>query len=174
MAPYELAWAAGFFDGEGSTVHGIVNERVTIGISIAQTDERPLTRFKAAVGIGAVNGPYQPKNPKHKPSFAYTVNTFEHTQAVIAMLWRWLCEAKKEQATAALMLAGEYGRKRQAWKDLNVCNRGHPMAGPDAKVYYYRRKDGKEVRQCQTCRSERRDRETAMIVAALEGKSHGL
>lgn len=53
----ELAWAAGFFDGEGS--FGVDRKRPYryLTASLSQTDPRPLCRFVAAVGMGNVTGP---------------------------------------------------------------------------------------------------------------------
>ena len=60
----ELAWAAGFFDGEGwigSRYATCAKEKPKyrrIEIGITQVDPEVLNRFKNAVGVGAVKGPY--------------------------------------------------------------------------------------------------------------------
>lgn len=52
----EVAWAAGFFDGEGSA-H--VGPRGGLRLSLSQTDTEVLERFSAAVGgIRNISGPY--------------------------------------------------------------------------------------------------------------------
>lgn len=66
----ELAWAAGFFDGEGTVswaknVHG----RGTFTIKISQLDTETLDRFRAAVGTGTIGGPYP--NGKRNNGAAY-------------------------------------------------------------------------------------------------------
>lgn len=58
----ELAWAAGFFDGEGcfkgARTNGLSDKKYG-RISISQKDSEVLYRFKSAVGeLGSVNGPY--------------------------------------------------------------------------------------------------------------------
>ena len=62
MQSIELAWAAGFFDGEGYV--GSMSLRVrpakgraraVLTMEISQVDERPLQRFAAAVGCGSIN-----------------------------------------------------------------------------------------------------------------------
>jgi hypothetical protein len=57
----ELAWAAGFFDGEGTTVctvnNGYPHSLIQMRVSQADDDEqiaKVLIRFEAAVGVGKV------------------------------------------------------------------------------------------------------------------------
>jgi len=97
----ELAWAAGFFDGEGcTTLHkwGGMRPRVTIG----QVDREVLDRFKLAVGRGNVRGPYKKKTPRHQKSYIYDAYGFEKSQAIMCMLWNWLGSIKKEQFKKAM------------------------------------------------------------------------
>jgi hypothetical protein len=171
----ELAWAAGFFDGEGSTYLKVyATGRVEIRMAVAQTDPRPLVRFRNAVGIGSVNGPYERQNKTHKPNYEYRPDTFEHMQAVIAMLWHWLSEPKREQATTAFMAAKAYHERQRTQRDNPVCKRGHPMAGPEADVDQYTRSNGTPARRCRKCKNARLERQTETLRFALEGGSHGL
>jgi hypothetical protein len=60
----ELAWAAGFFDGEGHVgchKHGSSKQQTyyRMSLSIAQSDRRVLDRFQKAVDCGVVRGPYK-------------------------------------------------------------------------------------------------------------------
>lgn len=71
----ELAWAAGFFDGEGYV--GVYYDRRAalpkpkLQVSINQVNPEHLHRFRAAVGrLGNLTGPY--KNGKWQPHFTYT------------------------------------------------------------------------------------------------------
>jgi hypothetical protein len=49
-----IAWAAGFFEGEGSvTRHG-----TQFALQIKNTDLEPLERFRNAVEAGTIYGPY--------------------------------------------------------------------------------------------------------------------
>ena len=62
----ELAWAAGFFDGEGCFSY---TEKARYGVAtITQADIRPLDRFKTAVRVGNVYGPYDKKYPVACPN----------------------------------------------------------------------------------------------------------
>lgn len=90
----ELAWAAGFFDGEGHIRYG--EYRNTSGgikstgmrTHIPQIDPRPLQRFQAAVlGIGIIDGPRRSLNPNHSAQWLWRAASFEDVQAVIAPLW---------------------------------------------------------------------------------------
>ena len=93
----ELAWAAGFFDGEGSTsfARNKLKTRKYPRLDIDQTDPEVLERFKNAVGnIGKVVGPY-PTNKK--PKWKYVVYGIAECQTVICFLWQWLSNLKKQQ-----------------------------------------------------------------------------
>jgi hypothetical protein len=153
----ELAWAAGLFDGEGCTYakyHD--NGRVVATVALVQTDPRPLRRFREVIGFGNFNGPYQPKNPKHSPLYDYRAVSFEHSQAVIAMLWHWLSEPKREQATKVFMDVKAYHARQQAQRDNPTCRRGHPLEGPGANVYHRMHK-GTLIRHCNQCKIELRE-----------------
>jgi hypothetical protein len=92
----ETAWAAGFFDGEGTTSFSPVSKATRIQIS--QKDPELLHRFARAVGIGVVRGPY--RNGKGLV-FQYRVSKKADVVRVIAALWPHLGNAKRRQATAA-------------------------------------------------------------------------
>ncbi len=107
-----LAWAAGILDGEGhvhyrlkDTHKGVDRKANSIGIMISNTDLELLERWQAAIGgMGKIFGPYdQTKYYKTgKPLYKYAVHGFEKCQAIIAMLYPWLCAYRKEQAVSAL------------------------------------------------------------------------
>src|SRR4051794_18112438 len=88
----ELAWCAGFFDGEG---HARYQNTATRGlrICVGQKDRVALDRFKRALSLGSVNGPYG-KPGRYAASYQFSVNGFEQVQAVIAVLWRKLGTVK--------------------------------------------------------------------------------
>lgn len=96
----ELAWAAGFFDGEGcvcfskSSYYNLAGKKLRhrIQMSVGQKNNIfPVKRFHTAIGFGNVSRPdihFQVK---------WYVSTFEEVQAAIAMLWKFLCPRKKQQ-----------------------------------------------------------------------------
>lgn len=105
----ELAWAAGFFDGEGSIyVHHIKRHKggttgryyaiTSVEISVAQSDKRPLNRFLNIINIGRIAGPYQPKYRNAKPYWYWKTAGRPSVHAVLSLLWPYLSEPKKEQA----------------------------------------------------------------------------
>jgi hypothetical protein len=104
----QLAWAAGFFDGDGwVTSSRGASRRRKLQLGVAQSgDPEVLFRFRDAVGVpGNVTGPYA--RPPHKAVYRYTLQRFEYGQAVLAMLWPWLSEVKRRQAKTALAAHGK-------------------------------------------------------------------
>src|SRR6266508_3555112 len=106
--PIELAWAAGFFDGEGTTwVHGEFDKTSknhgkhppAVSISISNTNTDMLERFKKAVGRGRVYGPYNHKaiGPR-RPIYRYQCNTRMDTAETLDMLLPYLSGEKIVQA----------------------------------------------------------------------------
>lgn len=92
----DLAWAAGFIDGEGH--FGIANkERMTpqIYLSAGQCDRRVLDRLQAILG-GKVYGPYKQKKAGHNDYHYWRLGSQE-TKVAAERLWPWLSEVKKEQ-----------------------------------------------------------------------------
>jgi hypothetical protein len=105
LSEVKLAWAAGYFDGEGHT--GVTHKRrstLSIMIQIGSTDLEPLERFKDAVGgAGSINGPYQRDNPDHREYWQYSCSNFEGVQHIMAVLWKYLSEPKRSQMHNAVM-----------------------------------------------------------------------
>ena len=92
----ELAWAAGFFDGEGTIYQRSRRSQKEWNIEVAQKDRRPLDRFVSAVGHGKVinrNG-----RGHTKPHFMYVCYKMNDREDVLNALWPYLSEPKKEQA----------------------------------------------------------------------------
>lgn len=117
----ELAWAAGLFDGEGNVRlirKHVGSQRGQPHLSIAQVNPIVLQRFRDAVGIGKVYGPYLQRTANRRPYFVYSGGGFPSIQAVIAMIWSFLSPVKKEQARTTLSAyhaipAGKSGRPRK-------------------------------------------------------------
>lgn len=113
----ERGWAAGFFDGEGSTVlqrHQSKTRvsRVHLVIGQASSIEGPpevLIRFHAAIaGLASITGPYWKKStPKNLPQstmpfYRCSAYGLERVQTILGILWPWLGTIKKEQAIRVL------------------------------------------------------------------------
>lgn len=84
----ELAWAAGFFDGEGN-IRAYIDKRSEeyyLQIQIGQVLDdyifdhpycEVLEKFKDAVQLGRINGPYEYKSrPRKQPVLQYSANGF--------------------------------------------------------------------------------------------------
>jgi hypothetical protein len=108
---YELAWAAGFFDGEGTAVLAGVNStrvHATTGrrrdyptphLAVTQHyDPETIHRFhRAVVGLGAVYGPHSSKGTAHHPRWSWSARRPTEVLAVVPMLWPWLSGPKRAQ-----------------------------------------------------------------------------
>lgn len=141
----ELAWAAGFVDGEGCFTRSGVSKRLTIN----QIHPYVLQRFHRAVGgIGKVDGPWShpSKGPNRKPIWVYSCSSLEHLQAVYAMLYEFLSPVKREQGRLVLTQAIKWAKTNRCNVNKTHCKRGHPLSGDNI----YRLKDSTE-RRCKVC-----------------------
>jgi len=157
----QLAWAAGFYDGEGCTSlrrsryvsdRGLRRLYLTPILSVGQVRLEPLIRFQEAVeGFGVVSGPVARSNPKHQPQYRWVCSPWRDTQAVIAMLWPFLSGPKREQAARILrdfnerigprlrppMVNGRYVRCRRGhdWSEVYVNpTTGHRVCVPCRRI----------------------------------------
>jgi hypothetical protein len=99
MNTHELAWAAGFFDGEGSAgaYFHRASKRLSLDINVTQVDRRVLDRFQVALlGIGRISRRI-PSNPNARPIYTWHSRSFEGFQATMAMLWQFLSPVKRAQ-----------------------------------------------------------------------------
>ena len=104
----ELAWAAGFIDGEGcfgfytytqkgrSTLYGMIK------LEVVQVDRRALDRIQKAIRVGNVTGPYDRKNPKWTPIHHLQVYGIEDITIAAHLLDPWLGPVKRDQAATAI------------------------------------------------------------------------
>lgn len=106
----QLAWAAGFIDGEGHIgTHECQKARPTdqrnyaaISITVAQCNKEPLERLQKTLELGKIWGPYKKKNKNHTDFYVFSVTGLEKTQAALTRVWEWLGEVKQKQALGAL------------------------------------------------------------------------
>lgn len=129
----ELAWAAGFFDGEGCfrlhTKSG-TDGRFYAQVTINQIHPEVLERFqKAVLGIGVVHGPYVPSGTTksgqpRKEMWVYRCTNFEHAQAVYVMLYPFLGIVKREQGRQVFDKC-----QRPYIKSDLICKNGHAREG---------------------------------------------
>lgn len=111
----ELAWAAGFYDGEGCTSICITRGKPRGRVNVNQNETITLERFQRAVlGLGRINGPYGDHH-----MYGWGAGKWEEMQATIAMLWAFLSETKRKQAARVLAQA-TWSRPADS-----VCPKGH-------------------------------------------------
>lgn len=116
----ELAWAAGFFDGEGTTTahKGNASQRLHLMVAVKQTVSRDeahsglpdvLVRFAAAVGVGRIGGPYLDRpgragfSEARRPQYMWYAKA-DAAQVAVRRLWLDLGDVKRAQAEAAIAL----------------------------------------------------------------------
>lgn len=128
-APTELAWAAGFFDGEGNTYgrrRGTTN--IVVSLSLAQIDRRPLERFQQAVGgLGRIYGPMR-RRLSTTDTWVFRTSSQRDCFAILHHLWPYLGAPKREQAEPIRnMILDRWGeRAMPARGNRETCQRGHP------------------------------------------------
>jgi len=104
----ELAWAAGFFDGEGNIHVGVTKHRwKKIVMTVAQAERTTLERFQRAVQEGSIRGPYR-TNHGGRGAYYWTIEGPARCLKVIAWLWPYLSEPKRTQIDAAIVQWNTY------------------------------------------------------------------
>lgn len=141
----ELAWASGFFDGEGCTGsradirRGLAARIYTsVGQQSRSREVIPsvLSRFQAAVGgMGYIRAPYFDER-SGTFSHQWRADSFEEAQAVVALLWSNLGEIKRAQAANALeRFRTQYAAIRSQHRTPSRARRfGLSAAGPPASA----------------------------------------
>jgi hypothetical protein len=108
MAPrkeIELAWAAGFFDGEGCTSGGACKGNHQIYMAVSQKDKLPLIKFQQIVGCGHLYRRIQKKNSfRRKASYIWVwrINDFRLIEKLFEDLKPYLSQAKINQASKVI------------------------------------------------------------------------
>lgn len=104
LDPLQLAWAAGFFDGEGTTMTAARRDRPgyhRLEMSLPQCGHtglpEVLLRFQAALlGMGNITG------PDDSDMYFWRASGFSDAQATVALLWPQLGPVKRAQAAVAM------------------------------------------------------------------------
>jgi len=119
----ELAWAAGFYDGEGSSLCSIkyrypknrTGKYANIQIAVDQNNLDNLHRFRDAMGgIGSITQ-FRGRCSR------WLVSNFEDCQKVKDLLWPYLGKEKRDQFERT------FERKRD-WKNIEPESRKGPRA----------------------------------------------
>lgn len=138
----ELAWAAGFLEGEAW--FGCAGKR-SIVVKAAQVNREPLDRLKSILG-GNITGPIDRGNPNHTPFFNWAL-CGSPAAAVMMTVYTFLSEKRRAQVRPAIALwkvaAGPYALR---WK----CKNGHPYSTENTRLVP-RAGRPNSTRGCKTC-----------------------
>lgn len=95
----DIAWCAGFFDGEGCTHK---TGPYALRLTVVQSDRSVLEKFKAVFPDGKIYGPYNHSigHFGQKDIFRFEAST-KVADAALTAMWPYLSQPKKDQATKA-------------------------------------------------------------------------
>jgi hypothetical protein len=112
----DIAWAGGFFDGEGSSVCRINNGNPfsIMQITLGQKDYKgsiapTLIRFQEILGVGKIYR--KTLTGKEIDMHQFYVCKFVDVQRTIKLLWNYISEPKKQQFIRNAKLLKQYSGK---------------------------------------------------------------
>jgi hypothetical protein len=153
MDTHELAWAAGFFDGEGhissrphkSSRYNARSHRLIL--HVAQVPREPLDRLQRALGgMGHMRLYTPPEWKRSQPIWSLTVGRWTDIQAAVAMLWPYLSGPKREQAKTALLAYHGASHEFRGGQLRTMCRRDLHAMGD------YRSSGARRCRECHLAR----------------------
>lgn len=117
MSDEELAWCAGFLDGEGSFLALPAYPRKgrpgktppRLQISATQKDDRVLLRLQSSLG-GKV---YRYDRGVKGVQCQWTTTKKGDFEVIVAMIWPWMSPVKKEQVREAVIKFEEFNRRHR-------------------------------------------------------------
>jgi hypothetical protein len=171
-------WAAGLYDGEGSTYllqhrshenYKIAEARVTQ--ASASGVPEVLARFAQIVGLGRIYGPYD-SDDGNLPVYRWSACVFAEIDQMLERLWPWLGDVKRMQARAVrdvMHSQPALPRGRPEWGNRKThCIRGHAYATSRTRPFKARAgglppRDSHQCLQCarELARERRRKRRSA-------------
>lgn len=117
----ELAWAAGFFDGEGCfSVDLSANRRLNPRAKINQVDPEVLHRFHAAVGYGKIRINYtlaMQNNSNHQSQWQWYCQKNEEVLAVYFALFPYLGTVKRVQGARMMDAYFNPPPRKNKWQE---------------------------------------------------------
>ena len=160
------AWAAGVFDGEGSSY--LVEHRTHVGYRNSEarvTQGSPadvpemLLRFHTVVGTGRIYGPYRQRDA-NLLVYRWNTSARKGVETMLARIWTWLGETKRSQAAAVLATVRaqpSLSRGRIEWgSHKERCVHGHDYSAARLRPYASRGVGIKprDSSQCLQCARE--------------------
>ena len=162
----ELAWAGGFFDGEGSTCLDKHRTHADFFVpvlyvpqSAAEGVAPELVRLQMALGVGTISGVRLPKLPR-KPYRRWRVFTIAKVFRALHLLWPFIGNVKREQARRAMQVVlGQpdlvRGNPAFGVAGARYCLRGHDKWNARIRPFLGRGKNHEDpqnhLRQCLAC-----------------------
>jgi hypothetical protein len=161
----ELAWAGGFFDGEGSTYllkHRTHAAHFTAAIEVPQACDSgvavPLLRFRDAVGPqGRIYGPRRSRHDA-RPYHRWRAEAVQSVELSVHRLFPFIGAVKRAQAVRALETVHSQeslprGNPQFGSAGARYCLRGHDKWTARVRPYASRGRgvepdDGRQCRQC--------------------------
>jgi hypothetical protein len=110
----EIAWAAGFYDGEGCSTLSKKGKNSHVRCAISQKDRRVLDRFRNTVGFGKI---YPSKGTC---PWRWQTTSELDSRRVLELLWPYLGELKKEQANEVLTQSTWHDGVKKQLKCKNI------------------------------------------------------
>ena len=100
MERHELAWAAGFFDGEGWAAARKRGVQARVNQSDNHAVPAVLLRFQRIVGRGRIHGPVREEG--RQDLYYWHVSSRGDVETVANAIWPWLGDVKRSEFMAAL------------------------------------------------------------------------
>ncbi len=166
-ASEELAWAGGFFDGEGSTYlekHRTHKGYLVPRLHVSQSSEAgiapALVRLKAALGdLGTISGEH-PGKGNHRPYRRWRAFTPAAVSLGLHRLWPFLGDLKRAQARVVMQVIHSQpdltrGNPAFGVAGARYCLRGHDKWNARVQPFKGRGKNHEDpnlhLRQCLEC-----------------------
>ena len=162
----ELAWAGGFFDGEGSTCLDKHRTHADFFVPVLYVPQAAsdviapeLIRLQSAIGFGAISGLRKAKPPR-KPYRRWRVFTIDKVFRALHMLWPFIGDVKRGQARRAMqIILGQpdlvRGNPAFGVAGARYCLRGHDKWNARVRPFKGRGKNEEDpmnhLRQCLAC-----------------------
>jgi hypothetical protein len=162
----ELAWAGGFFDGEGSTCLDKHRTHADFFVPVLYVPQAAadgiapeLVRLQKAIGFGTISGLRKSKPPR-KPYRRWRVFTIDKVFLALHMLWPFIGSAKREQARRAMQIVlaqPDLVRGNPAFgvAGARYCLRGHDKWNARVRPFKGRGRNEEDpmnhLRQCLAC-----------------------
>lgn len=143
MSEVDYAWAAGFYEGEG-TIH-LMKSGGSVVLAVNQVTLEPLERLVEIFG-GMIYGPHSYND--NQPIYRWNVYNRQHAQQIILKMWPWLSQRRQEQAWS--VFDRHQDRLDQQNENMLYCRKGLHLKSE----FYSESKSGK--RWCRACATETR------------------